>query len=179
MRLSVLQLGFLLAALAPAATLEQMSLERLARESTAIVQGRVVAERTIEVGALLYTVKTVGVARRWKGEPGETIEVAAAGGELGRRRQLFGGSPRLAPGTDYILFLWKGPSGRTQITGFSQGVCELRAGPDGRLRVVRRPSSDVVLTPDGSATAGDGSLDLALEEFTRRVHAALAEAGAR
>jgi len=104
-----------------------------------------------------------------------TVEVALPGGRLGDRQQRFGGAPQLEPDVDYVLFLWTGPSGRTQITGFSQGVCELSEGPDGSRRVVRRASSDVVLTPDGSAAGGDGRLDLALEEFSRRVKAAVEE----
>jgi hypothetical protein len=177
-RPTILTTIVLAAAVAPAATLERMSLEELARESTAVVQGRVAGERTVEAGPLLYTVKTLAVTRRWKGEAGKTVEVALPGGRLGNRQQRFGGAPLLQPGTDYILFLWTGPSGRTQITGFSQGVCEVRVGADGAQRVVRRPSSDVVLTPDGSGAAGDGALDLPLEVFSQRVSAAVAGAAA-
>ncbi|MEZ5396265.1 MAG: hypothetical protein R2724_26150 [Bryobacterales bacterium] len=160
-----------------AATLEQLSLEALARESTAIVQGRVTGERTVQAGPLLYTVKTIAVDRRWKGADETTVEVSLPGGSAGGQRQVFGGAPLLEPGRDYILFLWTGPSGRTQITGFSQGVCELEAASDGAERVVRRPSSDVVLAPGGAQAAGDGSLDLAFGEFSSRVEAALAGAG--
>lgn len=159
---------------ASAATLEQMTLEELARESTAVVQGRVVGERTVRAGALLYTLKTIEVARRWKGEPAETVELALPGGKLGNEQQRFGGAPLLEPDKDYVLFLWTGPSGRTQITGFSQGLCELRVAADGSQRVVRRPSSDVMLSPDGSAASGDGALDMSLTEFARRVQAAVA-----
>lgn len=163
-------------AVATAATLEQMTLEDLARESTEVVQGRVVAERTVQAGPLLYTVKTIEVARRWKGGAAETVEVALPGGTLGNQQQRFGGAPLLEPDKDYVLFLWTGPSGRTQITGFSQGICELRSATDGSPRVVRRPSPDVVLSPDGAAVSGDGALDLPFDEFSRRVRAAAAGA---
>ena len=173
-RPTLFALPLLVAVLAPAATLEQMTLERLAQESTAIVQGRIAGERTIQAGPLLYTVKTIEIVRQWKGEPSQTVEVALPGGSLGGQRQRFGGAPQLAPDTDYVLFLWTGPSGRTQITGFSQGVCELRIAADGTPRIVRRPSSDVVLSPNGAGAAGDGALDLTLGEFSRRVEASLA-----
>jgi hypothetical protein len=179
LRLSVLISSVLTCALAPAATLEQLSLEDLARQSTAVVQGRVVGEKTVQAGPLLYTVKTLSVARRWKGGAAETLEVALPGGRLGNKQQRFGGAPWLGEGVDYILFLWTGPSGRTQITGYSQGVCELLESSGGTARVVRRPSSDVVLTPSGSNAAGDGGLDLPLDEFSLRVAAALAGADAR
>lgn len=176
LRPALLPIALTAALLAPAATLEQLTLEQLARESTAVVRGRVTGEHTIQAGPLLYTVKTIEVAHWWKGEPQPTVEVALPGGRLGNQQQRFGGAPLLQPDTDYVLFLWTGPSGRTQITGFSQGVCELREGPDGSLRVMRRPSSDVVLTPDGSAASGDGAVDLTLDEFSRRVAAAVAGA---
>ncbi|MCB1021222.1 MAG: hypothetical protein KDC27_14925 [Acidobacteria bacterium] len=159
-----------------AATLEQMSLEALARESTAIVQGRVTGERTVQAGPLLYTVKTIAVERRWKGSEAATVEVSLPGGTVAGQRQIFGGAPLLEPGRDYVLFLWTGPSGRTQITGLSQGVCELEGAAGGEEHVVRRPSSDVVLAPGGAQAAGDGSLDLAFDEFSRRVEAALSGA---
>jgi hypothetical protein len=174
-RPSFLILLSLAAALSPAATLEQLSLEALARESTAIVQGKVQGERTIQVGPLLYTLKTVAVQKRWKGVDSPTVEVALPGGRLGDQQQRFGGAPLLEPGVDYILFLWTGPSGRTQVTGFSQGVCELRTASDGSMRVVRRPNSDVALAPNGAAAADD-SLDLSLEAFSQRVNAVIAEA---
>ena len=164
------------AAALPAATLERLSLEELARQSTAVVQGRVVGESVSQAGALLYTVKTIAVERRWKGEPASTVEVALPGGRLGNQVQRFGGAPALEAGRDYILFLWTGPSGRTQVTGFSQGVCELRTGADGAQRVVRLPSSDVVLTPGGSANEGDGSLDLPFDAFSSRIQEALSGA---
>jgi hypothetical protein len=163
----------LIAASLPAATLEQLSLEELARQSTAVVQGRVTGERTIQAGPLLYTLKTVEVRRRWKGEPAEAVEVALPGGRLGNQVQRFGGAPALDPGRDYILFLWTGPSGRTQITGFSQGVCELRNGAGGEQRVVRLPSSDVVLTPGNSPSEGNGALDLPFDVFSHLIEDAL------
>ena len=177
-RLGFLILLSLAASHSPAATLEQLSLEALARESTAIVQGRVTGERAVQAGPLLYTLKTVSVARRWKGADSATEEVAVPGGRLGDQQQRFGGAPLLDRDTDYILFLWQGPSGRTQITGFSQGVCEVRTGPDGALRVVRRPSSDVVLAPAGAPASGDGGLDLPLDEFSQRLKVALSGASA-
>jgi hypothetical protein len=161
-----------------AATLEQLSLEELARESTAIVQGRVTGERVIQAGPLLYTVKTFAVKRRWKGEPEALVDVALPGGRLGNQQQRFGGAPALEPDRDYVLFLWTGPSGRTQITGFSQGVCEVQTAADGSSRVVRKASADVVLVPGGGDAAGDGALDLPLEAFSQRVSAAIAGASA-
>ena len=175
MRSTVLVFALLSVTL-PAATLEQLSLEELARQSTAIVQGRVTGERTIQAGPLVYTMKTIAVARRWKGEPAKTVEVALPGGRLGVQVQRFGGAPALTDGEDYVLFLWTGPSGRTQVTGFSQGVCELRAS-DGELRVIRLPSSDVVLAPNGGPVADDGALNMPFEAFSRRIEQALGGAG--
>jgi hypothetical protein len=171
-------LAVLSASVLASATLERLTLEELARESTSIVEGRVTGERTIQAGPLLYTVKTVAVSRRWKGEGAEIVEIALPGGRMGNQQQRFGGAPMLEPDRDYILFLWTGPSGRTQVTGFSQGVCEALTAADGSRRVVRRASSDVLLTPGGGNAAGDAALDLPFDVFSRRVRAALSGAQA-
>jgi hypothetical protein len=139
----------------------------LAKQSTAVVQGKVTGERTVQAGPLLYTLKTVAISKRWKGANAAMIEVATPGGRLGDQQQRFGGAPLIEQGVEYVLFLWQGPSGRTQITGFSQGVCEVRTKPDGSVRVVRRPSSDVLIAPDGTAAAEGDGLDLPYEAFSQ------------
>jgi hypothetical protein len=51
------------------ATLEQMSLDDIIRESTAIVRGRAGDGRSVRSGALIFTVTRFEIAEQWKGHP--------------------------------------------------------------------------------------------------------------
>jgi hypothetical protein len=162
------------AALSPATTLQRLSLEDLARESTAVVRGRVVAERAERAGALVYTVARIEVTAAWKGGDAESLEVSSPGGVWQGSEQRFPGAPRLVPGRDYVLFLWQGPSGRVQPTGFSQGVFEVFEDADGRSRVRREAVSEELLLPDaGGPQAASERLDLPLSELDAVVGKAL------
>jgi len=165
-----------LAAPAGATTLQRLSLEDLTHESTAVVRGRVAEVRTEQAGPLLYTVARVEISNVWKGENGESIEVSSPGGVWQGAEQRFPGAPRLELGGEYVLFLWRGPSGRVQITGFSQGVFDVYDGPDGAPRVRREAvSSELLLPSDAGPQAASERMDLPLSEFDALLGAALAE----
>ena len=67
-----------------------------------------------------------------------------------------------------------GPSGRVQLTGFSQGVLELTAGPDGAMRVRREALSEELLLPDDEGPqAASETLELPLDELDRLLRDAL------
>ncbi len=138
------------ATLAPATTLQRLSLEDLARESTAVVRGTVAEIRTEQAGPLLYTVARVEIAQAWKGDGAKSIEVSSPGGVWRGAEQRFPGAPRLESGREYVLFLWTGPSGRTQITGLAQGVFEVRPG-DAGPRAIRAQSVESLIVPGSSS----------------------------
>lgn len=167
---------------AQAATLESLSIERMSVESTAIVRGRPVAERVERQGPLLYTVYDFAVVERWKGaEPrrgaaADRVEVALPGGVLGDEGQRFSGVPKLDLRREYLLFLWTGPSGRTHVTGLSQGLFELRRAPGGELRAIRDSNPETVLVPGAPAAEAPAS-DLPLDRLLDRIEAALAAPG--
>ena len=152
---------------AGATTLEQMSLEELIRQSTAVVRGTPRSARVERDGSLIYTVYSLAVSDRWKGEPGSNIEVSLPGGSVGGVTQNFGGVPHLETGHEYIVLLWTGPSGRTQIIGLTQGLFSMR-GQAGAVRLVQASSPDVVLLP---GSAGTQQLDLSLSQFVQSVRA--------
>ncbi len=164
------------------ATLESLSIERMSVESTAIVRGRPVAERVERQGPLLYTVYDFAVVERWKGaEPrrgaaADRVEVALPGGVLGDEGQRFSGVPKLDRRREYLLFLWTGPSGRTHVTGLSQGLFELRRGPGGELRAIRDSNPETVLVP-GAQAAEAPVFDIPLDRLLVRIQAALAAPG--
>ena len=154
------------AALVSATTLQRLSLETLAGESTGVVRGRVVETSVDASGSLLYTVARIAVETTWKGAATDSIEVSSPGGVWQGAEQRFPGAPRLVEGGDYVLFLWRGPSGRVQITGFSQGVFEVFEDADGVTIVRREAVSEELLLPDSDGPqAASQALNLRLSEF--------------
>jgi len=141
-------LFYLAAGVCLAATLEQMSLDDLIQKSTSIVRGRAVSIQAVQDGALIYTVHRFEVAERWKGASAGEVEIALPGGSVGGLQQRFGGVPQMEPGREFVVFLWQGSSGRTQITGLSQGLFEVSRG-SGSAVVRRKPNADVLIAPAG------------------------------
>jgi hypothetical protein len=163
------------ASLVSATTLQRLSLQTLAEESTGVVRGKVVETRVDASGSLLYTVARLEVETTWKGVSAETIEVSSPGGLWNGSEQRFPGAPRLEQGRDYVLFLWQGPSGRVQITGFSQGVFEVFEDADGVMRVRREAVSEELLLPDSDGPqAASQKLDLPLRDLDGLLREALA-----
>ena len=150
---------------AGATTLEQLSLAELIRQSTAVVRGAPLSTRVELDGSLIYTVYKFAVSDRWKSETGSNIEVSLPGGSIGGLTQNFGGVPHLETGHEYVVLLWTGPSGRTQIIGLTQGLFSMR-GQAGDVRLVQASSPDVVLLP---GAAGTQQLDLPLSQFIQSV----------
>ena len=162
---------------AVAATLEQMSLEDLTNESTSIVRVHAGESRSALVGPLIYTFTTLRVLAAFKGDPGREVEVALLGGEVGDISQSFGGVPRLEPGREYLVFLWRGPSGLTQITGLSQGLLEIEDQPAGDRLATREPSPDLLIAPGVGASVKNEGLRMRLAEVVLRIRTILASGG--
>jgi hypothetical protein len=141
-------LVYLAAGVCLAATLEQMSLDDLIQKSTSIVRGRAVSSQAVQDGAFIFTIHRLEVAEQWKGAAADEIEIALPGGSVSGIHQRFGGVPQMEEGREFIVFLWQGPSGRTQITGLSQGLFEVSRG-SGSPVVRRKPNADVVIAPKG------------------------------
>jgi len=150
-----------------ASTLEQLSIDEMIAKSTEIVRGRIVSSRPVVDGQLVYTVSRVDVLERWKGLPAEQVEVAIPGGSHGSLRQTFAGAPELEPGRDYVLFLWTGSNGITQVIGLSQGVFTVETDGDGAA-YVERPASQVVMLDAGNPV-DDRAVSMPLGELRGRV----------
>ena len=165
----MLRCGVMVAGLLPGATLERLSLDEMIQKSTAIVRGRVVSESAARRGALIYTVSLVQVLERLKGAPGGSIEVAIPGGSLYGLNQTFSGTPDLKPGSDYVLFLWTGGNGLTQVMGFSQGVFDIRNGKDGNPVLFRSATTETMLAPRTGRTVADSDLTMSLDTLRTRI----------
>jgi hypothetical protein len=131
-------IGLFTAPAANATTLEQLSLEQMARQSTEIVRGKMVSSAPEQRNGVIYTRSRFQVVERWKGNASATVEVVLPGGTLGKLHQTFAGAPVLAPGAEYVLFLWTGKSGITRRVFL---ICRWtpRASRRWRGRQQRRP----------------------------------------
>lgn len=163
----------LLCTLVPAwaTTLEKLSVDEMVQKSTAIVRGRSLGSATTQRGSVIYTVYRLQVSEVLKGSLSTgTTEVYVPGGVYGGLRQSFAGSPTLATGADYVIFLWTSPSGITQVIGLGQGVFEVRLSASGESVLSRGPlEADMV---DGTGRSiQDQGLKLTLGRLQQRVRA--------
>jgi hypothetical protein len=172
--LLVLWLGSSLAPLR-GATLERLSLDQMIEKSTAIVRGRVLGSYTAYRGSSIYTHYRLQVSERWKGSQQAGVEVVVPGGTAGGIRQSYSGVPRLTEGKEYVLFLWTGPSGATQIIGFSQGVFELPKKAGGEMTAYRAASADSMLDASTGQPVREDALEITLSALSRRIVTTLAK----
>ncbi len=133
----------------PGATLQCLSMNDLAGKATAIVRGRVSGSRAAFQGSTIYTHYQIDVLERWKGTNGSTVDLMLPGGVASGYRQTFSGVPQLVSGKEYMLFLWTGKSGNTQLMGLSQGMFELVKDSSGQTMMTRPAASEMMLDDRG------------------------------
>lgn len=156
---------------AMATTLEKLSVDDMVQKSTAIVRGKALGSATTQRGSVIYTVYRVQVSEVIKGTLSSGVtEVYVPGGIYGGFRQSFAGSPSLATGTEYVVFLWTSPKGIPQVIGLGQGVFEVKLSASGESVLSRGPlEADMV---DGTGrSVEDQGLKLTLSRLQQRVQA--------
>ena len=177
MRLPTLVVCVLTAAACQATTLERLQLDEMVQKSTEIVRGRITSVGGVKRGSMIYTQARVQVAEWWKGKPGATIEVFVPGGVYGRERQIISGAPQLQEGYEYVLFLWTGKSGMTQVMGLSQGVFDLKIeGVDGQMAAYRGASTETMLDSKTGEPVVDAPVRMKVSELRQRVRRVLGAA---
>jgi len=154
------------------ATLEKLSLDDMILKSTAIVRGTVSGSAAAARGPVIYTHYAVQVTERYKGSAPEGQDVAVPGGSANGFRQSFPGSPELTAGSEYVFFLWTGPSGITQIIGLTQGLFTLTGTASGTT-ITRPPSPEEVLDPATGQQVKDQSISIRLSDLKARIASAL------
>jgi hypothetical protein len=161
------------------ATLERLSIDDMARKSTAIVRARISGSYTAQHGSFIYTHYKAQVTETWKGAA-TVVDFAVPGGVLGPYRQVVSGAPRLAEGSEYVLFLWAGSSGLTQLVGLSQGVLSLVPDKNGELVATRAASRELMLDSRGRLVT-DQAISIRLNDLRGQVRTMLdrAEGSAR
>jgi hypothetical protein len=133
--------GVSLLATADATTLLKMSMSDLILESTSIVRARITGSRTAAKGQDIYTYYQLQVSETLKKGAIQPVEFAVPGGVYGNLRQIGIGSPVFQEGQEYVLFLWTGRSGMTQVMGLSQGSFNLMPDSSGAV-ILKRPAID-------------------------------------
>lgn len=160
-----------------AATLERMSLEEMTSKSTAIVRAKAISSSTEMVGSIVYTRTRFQVLERWKGPEGGAVDVFEPGGRVGGLIQNYSGVPRFTPGQEVVLFLWTGPSGRTQIIGLSQGVMQVERSAAGEAEVSRQPAGELMLAPGTLEPIVDEGIRMPLRHLVTRMRGTLQRSG--
>jgi hypothetical protein len=156
----------------PATTLQQLTLEDMAHQSTAIVRARVTGSRSAGSGADIYTYFQLQVVETWKASGQAPTEVAVPGGVFNGIRQTVTGAPELKAGQEYVLFLWTSRSGLTQVIGLSQGVFKVSEEGSGGEVAMRPAASELMLNSSGSPVE-DRPVSIQLQDLRSRVRKAL------
>src|SRR4029077_12935979 len=127
-----------LAAMVPAqaTTVRRASLDDLIQTSTIIVRARVVRSFDASQGPLVYRHYTIQVLDRWKGPEAAQVDVQVPQAS---------GAPQFKTGSEYVFFLWTGPSGANHVLGLSQGALDVTKDAVGNTIVVRQPTEAMVL----------------------------------
>jgi len=165
-----------------ATTLEQLTLDDMARKSTAIVRARVTGSHGGTRGTSIYTYFELQVIETWKsaGHTNKpTTEVAVPGGAFEGIRQSVTGAPELKLGQEYVLFLWTSRSGLTQVIGLSQGLFKVsEEGSEGGrgTAVVQRPAASELMINRSGLPVDDHAVNMPLRDLRAHVLQALASA---
>jgi hypothetical protein len=148
-------------------TLERLSLDGMIAKSTAIVRGKVLSSFGRFHGPVIYTHFRLQVAETYKGSA--VTDVMVPGGTAGGTTQEVAGAAQLTPGREYVLFLWTGPSGATQILGLTQGVFAVPEDAADDPTLVRSASTELMLDPQTAQAVKDQRLTMRLSELKSRI----------
>jgi hypothetical protein len=154
------------------ATLERLNFADMIAKSTAIVRGTVTGSKSSATGPMIYTHYAIQVTECYKGGAQDGQDVAVPGGIANHLRQTFPGAPELQSGQEYVLFLWTGPSGLTQIIGLTQGLFTLSTTSTGTT-ATRPAAPEMMLEPGSGQQVKDQTLVMTLSELRARIAATL------
>jgi hypothetical protein len=157
-----------------ATTLQKLSTDDMIRQSTAIVRVTVTGSYTAARGLDIYTHYQFQVVETLKAGPVAIREVAVPGGALGGLRQLAAGAPELKTGRDYVIFLWTGRSGMTQVIGLSQGLFSAMQSDTNETVLVRGPLDGLVLDNAGRVVS-DSAITMKLADLRSQIKKALGQ----
>ncbi len=157
-----------------ATTLERLPLEQMIQKSTAIVRARVAGSTAVLRGADVYTVYRIEIQESLKPALKPIpVEVAVPGGVAGGVRQMVAGAPSLRIRSEYVMFLWTGRSGITQLIGLSQGLFDVTRNGGGDPVASRGAAGELMLDSAGRAVQ-DQPISMKVSDLKAQVSRALA-----
>ena len=157
------------------ATLERLSLADMITQSTAIVRAKVVDSYAAYSGRVIYTHYRLQVSESLKGSS-PVGEVLIPGGVANDFRQTFAGAPQLQPGSEYVLFLWAGKAGLTQVIGLTQGLFVIPPGAGSDPTLTRAASHELMLERGSGRQVKDQTLVMKLSDLRSQIAGALGSA---
>jgi hypothetical protein len=168
---------------AGATTLLRLSMDDMIQQSTSIVRAKVTAFHGAFRGRDIYTYYQLQILETVKsaGAPtGTPTEIAVPGGVAAGVRQPVAGAPSLTVGAEYVLFLWTGRSGLTQVIGLSQGLFSVIPDPSSNATpanstVVRAAAVETMLDVNGNV-ATDQTLRLLWSDLRSHIQQRLGAA---
>ncbi len=123
-------LALLLAGAAAATVARPATVEQLAREADAVVQGRVTGmeSRWAADGRHIVTRVSLRVSRVLRGAAGAEVALEVPGGAVGGFGQRLDAAPVFERGEEVVVFLRRTAAGRTLVHGLSQGKFRVEGG---------------------------------------------------
>jgi hypothetical protein len=146
-------------------------MDDMIQKSTVIVRAKVTGSRAAFLGRDIYTYYQLQVLEGWK-SPAQQIEVAVPGGAARGLRQLAVGSPSLSAGEEYVIFLWTGHTGMTQIIGLSQGLFMVKLNSAGDTVLIRPAAAAMMLDKSGQVVS-DQAVTMLLKDLRTQIQNAL------
>lgn len=165
----------LLSAVVSATTIIPVSVERLANESSNIVEGTAVGSWSDwnPQHTLIFTYTRFQVAQNLKGNAPQTVIVKQPGGTAGHYTQRVAGVRHWRTGESAVLFL--SPSGAAdgtlQVTGLMQGNFLMHASPQGHV-TVSNGVPEVSSYQEGQITSYHGT-GMTLSQLESRIRKAV------
>ena len=139
-----------------ATTLERLTVDDMIAKSTAIVRATVTGSSSTQRGLDIFTTYQFKVSETLKAGSSPIQEVSVPGGVYRGLQQLAAGSPVLKSGQDYVIFLWTGKSGMTQVIGLSQGLFTVMQNDANETILVRGPVDGLMLDRAGRVVSDQG-----------------------
>lgn len=152
-----------------ATTLERLTVNDMTDKSTAIVRATASLVGGELQSGVIYTHYQLTVTEVWKGSASRTVDVWVPGGVANGIRQLVPGAPSFDAGTDYVVFLWTGKSGRTQVIGLSQGLFRVATDTSGNRMAERPGVSEMMIDPRTGRPVTDETVRIRVSDLKAQV----------
>jgi hypothetical protein len=151
---------------AEALTMSPLSVETLSRDADLIIHGRVLSQEAQRVqksgahseGSWIFTLSTLEVTARLKGDCLTQVLVSQAGGTIDGLTMSIPGATLLRPDQEVVLFLKAKPgTSHYTILGFNQGIRWIVVNQEGRREVLNTPKLTRVKESPSSKPLSDPS----------------------